>query len=119
MFVSPHISNSVARAQSVGVSGNMLAVLCGISPALLSSAARGLKPLSGDKELALTKMSLLLVEISGAIAPLRLPNDADSLANLVEFVEDNQIDASRIRSALNSVFGTHSGETPTIDGGTF
>ena len=105
MFVSPHITNSIARAAQVGVSAATLATLCGITPASLSNANRGIKNLGGNVEEALVRTSVLLVVIADSVSPLRLPVDAANLNRLLEFVRDNNIAPEAIKEGLDKVLG--------------
>ena len=105
MFVSPHVTNSIGRAQSVGVSAATLATLCGITPASLSNANRGIKNLGGKMEEALVRTSVLLVVIADSVSPLRLPADAANLNRLLQYVSDNNITPEAIKEALDKVLG--------------
>ena len=108
MFVSPHITNSIERAKSLGVSAAVLATLCGTSPAQLSNANRGLKSLGGERELRLSQTSILLVELAEAIKPLHLPDSVDDLRRLVDFVTMSGISMEHIREHVNAIFGRDS-----------
>lgn len=105
MFVSPHITRSIERVQSIGISAATLATLCGISPAALSNAARGVKNLGGKTEETLTTTSVLLVEVAQSVTPLVLPSDAANLSRLLQYVRDNQISPDAIKTAISSAFG--------------
>jgi hypothetical protein len=94
------------RLESIeGLSAAGLSRLVGVSPSTMSAAFRGLTRLTDEKLELCASVTLRIISLQDALRPCRLPSDVDSLAALLEFVEQNGISDDDVREAIGKVFG--------------
>src|SRR5713226_7496729 len=78
----------------------VLAQVAGLRPTSLSSVFRGVMTLDSRVEARLLTVSCRILEISQALTPLQMPDDAGDVSRLVAQLEDGQISLQDIRDSL-------------------
>jgi hypothetical protein len=90
------------------ISARQLAFVVGITPTRLGNAISDRVYLGSDKERDIEAAAKLLLRLEMAVRPLRLPDDAEALRNLHDYVRENNIDPEKIRDSIDVLFGVAS-----------
>ena len=89
---------------AAGCSRAVLATACGLKPSTLSAAYNGTVNLGGHREAELLTASHRILDAANALRPLSLPSDANSVATLVNRLQDGSLTPERIRQAVQVLF---------------
>lgn len=103
------------RLDSLGMSATVLAKIVGVTPSAMNQAMRGVINLDGENEAEAAEVSLLLVVLAGAMAPVRLPiTEPDALRTIIDFVRTHDISADKVRKNISEIFGAARGAEPNV-----
>ena len=105
MELSITLSRTQYNARVAGISNATLARLCGLQPSTLSAAFRSVVRLDSVKENELLTVVIAVQELQEALKPFREPTNVDDLRRVLDFIKSNDIEPTKIREALTSVFG--------------
>lgn len=97
--------NILAKRGRIGISGQALAALLGVSETYLSRGLSGIKPLPGHELLRIDRTLNDLIDIASIIAPLAIPTDVATLKILLRKYEDNGLAALRNLDTLVEMRG--------------
>jgi len=89
--------------RAAGCSRGVLAAVCGLKASTLSSAYTGVVVL-GHREAELLTASHRILDAATALKPLPLPDDAESVAVLVNRLTDGTLTTERIRQVVSELF---------------
>jgi|SRR5208282_322861 len=90
--------------ETAKISAATLAKLTDLAPSTLSAAFRSVVYLGSETEARLLRMSIRVLELQEALRPLREPTDVGDLRRLLDFIEERNISADKIRETVSSLF---------------
>jgi hypothetical protein len=92
-----------ATCQAAGIPMSVIAQVVGVKPTSLSSALRDVMNLGSETDARLHTVSVRVLELREAFAPMRLPDDPVSLGKLVSGFEDGRISLDVIRNFVKQL----------------
>jgi hypothetical protein len=102
-------SITLNRAKQVmtdcGMPMAVLAQVCGVRPSSISSVFRGVMTLDLKTEARLLSVACRISELKGALEPVRLPDEWESVAKMVEGLEIGRVSLDEIRAAVSRMLG--------------
>ena len=106
MTISTQTARIQTRLQEVGIPAGIFAKACGVSASTFSTALRGQTQLSGPLEARLAERSVLLVELAAALRPFSLPDHAEDLKGILDYVAEHPDAIAALGVAISGVFNS-------------